>query len=281
MPESMPRPSKVHPVPPPPDPRALKILLRYYGSSRGGPSLKDKPLTPDDFAYANSMGFPFGSVFLTHDQIMQRLLAVLARTTRRAVTNAFLFSLSSRRLDYRSAFGSFTVFQFFAEHPAPPARISCEYCGSYLEMPFAQSLSTLNYERHKWGGVRHNQPIYAILDLELFQALPPVTPTAQDIDIFKNMLAVIRAVPPKTTSTALQKHLTGILEGSKGERDNIVAMLGFCGVLANPKYPSYSKAFVPASAREHYTEMDYPASYWRGMHGIDESELKRWFGYVL
>src|SRR5436189_202810 len=75
------------------------------------------------------------------------------------------------RLDRRSALGSFAVARHFPDHrhTGGSARY-CTVCGSLGDPAdnCPEDLSVLNFERFKWGGVRHLHPIYAALDLELF-----------------------------------------------------------------------------------------------------------------
>lgn len=267
------------------DPRGLRILLRYYRGLPGGPNLKDEPLTQVDLEYAKLTGFMPASVFLTHDEMMHRLLRAVAGTKRGDVTNAFLFSLSSSRVDYRSALGSFAVFQHFELHSSPQSKRPCSYCGEYLNHPYAQSLSALNFARHKRGGWNHDAPAYAILDLESFRDLQVVQPSSDDVQIFKDIVDAVDAAPPKTTSTALQKYLAPILKSNKSERDTLVAILGFCGIIATPEHPGYAARFVECHQRltppSHFMEMKYPACWWKRPNGINREALHYWFGHLL
>jgi hypothetical protein len=45
--------------------------------------------------------------------------------------------------------------------------------------------NVFNFERYKWGGVRHTSPEYALFDLEQFLQLPKVTPTEEDWSIMR------------------------------------------------------------------------------------------------
>jgi hypothetical protein len=69
------------------------------------------------------------------------------------VGEAFLASLSSGRLDLRSALGSFAVARYLPEH-----RFSgpgwCQVCHIYVERDGtgdSQDLNVLNFERFKWA----------------------------------------------------------------------------------------------------------------------------------
>ncbi|MDP1799564.1 MAG: hypothetical protein Q8K78_18850 [Planctomycetaceae bacterium] len=269
----------------PADRRALKVLFDTYWTSAGWRDERSRSTPPEDLEYAKQAGVMFDPIRLSHDDIVKRAVAAVRGVKRQAVADAFIVSLSSRRLDLRSALGSFAVFQHFALHPVPGIRLPCPECGEYDGKPKAQDLNVLNFERLKWGGVRHDQPLYAAIDLELFRQLPGVAPTAADVAIFKGVLKAIEASPVKTSSAVLQKSLAQAVKSSKAERDVLVGILGYCGILATPAHPGFLSRFVPWSERDlpdrRFVDMAYPACWWQSADGINAKALAYWFGHVL
>ncbi|WMW82040.1 hypothetical protein RF679_07065 [Undibacterium cyanobacteriorum] len=266
------------------DKRALKILFDSYWSPQGWkPDAKRGP-SSEDFAYAKSKRLMFDPIELNHDRILKQLSNSIERLNRRKVADAFLASLSTRRLDWRSALGSYAVFQHLPPHTAQINEHRCSVCGVYLHEHTAD-LNVLNFERFKWGGVRHTQVIYAAFDLGLLLESPIPTPTAEDIQLFRTMLSAINAAPSNLTSAALQSHFAKVLKSNKAERDVIVAILGFCGILGTHAHPGFSDAFVPSDKRDipdrHFVDMPYPACWWRGDAGINQTKLEEYFGHVL
>jgi len=85
--------------------RALRILFDTYWSPNGWNSQPSTP--PDDLAFARTAGIMFEPIALDHDEEIQRALRARDAVTARQVGHAFLASLNSRRLDLRSALGSF------------------------------------------------------------------------------------------------------------------------------------------------------------------------------
>ena len=77
--------------------------------------------------------------------------------------------------------------------------------------------------------MRHDKPLYASLDLQLFQELSRIDPTAGDVAVFKDLLQAIESTPVTTTSATLEKHLAKVFKSNKAERDNVVGILGLCG----------------------------------------------------
>lgn len=267
------------------DKRALKILFNVYWSASGW-ARGEPRLSAEDFAYAKAQRVMFDPVKPTHDEAIAQLHVALGRVDLRMVANGFLASLSTRRVEWRSALGSYSVGRWMPMHEAAQGERHCRICGLYDYMHVKDhDLNVLNFERLKWGGVRHSDPIYAALDLELFSEAPPPAPTAEDLSIFREMIASIASVPPAVTSAQLQKHLPASLKANKAERDQLVAILGLCGVLGTAEHPGFGESFVPVHRRvlpdRHNVDMAYPACWWRGADGLNEDRLREVFGHAL
>ena len=144
------------------DKKALQILLESHWSPKGWK--RDKTIDAADFEYARQAGYMFDPVTVTHDDIVARLLTIRNRVSIEQVTDAFLASLSTRRLELRSALGSFSFAAHFPDHrlveqargQTPSGRLNCPLCGLYGHSAAEQEdLNVLSFERWNWGGVRH------------------------------------------------------------------------------------------------------------------------------
>ena len=268
----------------PRDKRALEILFGTYWSPSGW---NPKPhVSAEDFAYAKSRRIMFDPIRPTHDEAVARLHAARDCLDLRRVADGFLASLSTRRPEWRSALGSFSVSRWLPTHEAMVVERYCGVCGLYEDTHAEdQDLNVLNFERLKWGGVRHADPIYAALDLEMFSASPPPAPTADDVRIVRELVAAIVSASPSVTSAALHAHFPASLKSNKSERDMIVAILGLCGILGTPRHPGFGERFVPSNQRvlpnRHYVDMAYPACWWRRSDGVNDDRLRAVFGHVL
>ena len=140
-----------------------------------------QPETPaNDFSYAKAAGLMFDPVHLTHDQAIDWALRSKKLVSKESVVAGFLASLSSRRLELRSVLGSFAVLRNFPLHRwrrIDGAEHFCPVCGAYDGSAGDEDLSVLNFERFKWGGVRHSDPRYAAFDLERFAEIDVPSPT--------------------------------------------------------------------------------------------------------
>jgi hypothetical protein len=263
------------------DKRAVSILFDTYWSPAGWKAERERKTPKADLEYAKKQRVMFDPMPLDHTAIVSRLMSAVARITPQRVGDAFLASLSSRRLDWRSALGSYSVFNHLPMHQSMHSK-RCAFCGLHLNG--AEDLNVLNFERLKWGGVRHDYPTYALLDLELLLKESPPKPTPADVSLFDALIAAIDEEPSSTTSGALQKAFPAGLKSNKQERDTIVAVFGFCGALGTTDHPGFEEYFVPADSRplpsRHFVDMAYPACWWRREEGFNRAALKPYFGHA-
>ncbi|UWU85190.1 hypothetical protein N2605_01655 [Bradyrhizobium yuanmingense] len=151
----------------PHDRKALQILFNAYWSPKGW---KQSSATDQaDFEYARQAGYMFDPVAVTHDDIVARLVSIRPRVNLERAANAFLASLSTRRLDLRSALGSFSCAAYFPLHGlreqasrALGRRLPCRICGRYGDgSPAQEDLNVLSFERWKWAAFVTSTPCTA------------------------------------------------------------------------------------------------------------------------
>ena len=171
--------------------KGLKLLLATYWN---GGLWGHKVPTAEDYEQAKAEGYMFDSAPVrTHDETLRDLQSVLNRISAEDVANAFLYSLSTRKLEYRSALGSYYYALAIPDHSHDGSG-ACYFC-NWLPIRVADTpelepsiYNTFNFERYKWGGVRHSHPEYALFDLEQFLLLPKATPSKVDRAILKSVL---------------------------------------------------------------------------------------------
>jgi hypothetical protein len=110
-------------------------------------------------------------------------------------------------------------------------------------------------------------------------------PTPDDLQIFRNITAAIAAVPPDVTRAGLHVHFAKVIKSNKAERDVIIKILGFCGILGTPESPGFADSFVTVSERRlpdrRFVDISYPASWWQGSVGVNQTRLNEWFAHAL
>lgn len=266
------------------DKKAAKILLSTFWGG-GGWKTTSLPFSGDEFEYAKSKGVMFDPLTITHDEIVQRLYDMHQEDSfKERVISAFLHSLSTKKAYLRSALSSWALtsnmpLHTYAERPAlHPNTSSCGDC-NFLRLQSDKEysnvdLNVLNFERIKWGGVRHGWLIYCLMDLELLlqdnDANYEVTP--EDQAILVNLLEAAQTEDPKDSARSLEKKWKDLFPSSKQERDALLEIWAAAGILAPGDKPRKRKGgssdFVFAAT-------------WQGDDGYHTEAVKHYFGSYL
>lgn len=265
------------------DKRALKILFDKYWSSTKG--WQNNILSAEDFECAKKAGVMFDDVSFNHDEIVQKALEQCNSISKAQVVESFLSSLSTRRLELRSALSSFACGCNLPLHKFTPQEnnIICSVC-SEIHTNKSVDLNILNFERNKFGGVRHLRPTYINLDISLFSKMVVPKPTKSDVEILKSIIASLAALTSNKISDA-EKAIKNSMQGNKNERVNIIATMGYCGILNIPNYEPFYKSYISVSERAHsnYSKSDwpFPADLWLPVYGLNQEAIQYWFGAYI
>lgn len=263
------------------DNRAHKILMDAYWSSSGWK--RERDVSPADFEYAKSKGLMFEPILISHDESIILASKAVASTDKDAVTRAFVASLSTRRLDLRSALGSYAIGRHMLAHTKNEfiSTYHCEYCGEHAK---AADPNILNFERIKWGGVRHFNPRYIALDLQVFALQDDSSPNDADYLILRSIFESARNLGPSGRLSDLDRALQGTFSSNSSERRTLIAILGYAGILVDPNRPDFRRRFVPMADRSqtpwHKDDWPYPVRWWNGSFGVNDAAIEEWFPQI-
>lgn len=267
--------------------KGLKLLFATYWN---GGMWRHKVPTSEDYEQAKAEGYMFGPAPVrSHDETLRDLRWVLEKISPEDIANAFLYSLSTRQLQYRSALGSYYYALAIPDHSHDDPG-TCYLCNwvklSGVAEPGREfsGYNVFNFERYKWGGVRHTSPEYALFDLEQFLLLPKVTPTPDDRDILKSILHAMDNLPESKKVGAYREVITKkkLLKSNKSEVEVLLNILGVCGILSSPDAPCYCDNFTDVwhrAPREHTNDYTYPVNWWRVSDGVNEERFLKVFGF--
>lgn len=255
------------------DKKALKILTSTYWGAGGWKD--DSEVSQTDFEYARLHGVMFDPLTISHDALVSRTMKARDAVSLDDLCRAFLASLSLRALHYRSAIASYMNCESLTRHrhkrrDDPGTAIYCDKCGA-LEVDEDSDMSVLNFERIKWGGVRHDQILYNMFDLERFAAEGVPDPTRDDVAIFKAILETVASSQPDDFPGALEKRLKDVVRSNANERKTLLEILACIGVLAPQQYDR------PQRGKNDWTFVED----WRGEDGYDEKRVEQLFGKYL
>ena len=277
--------------------KGKRILLKTFWNSEG---YTYREPTPEEFAIAVEEGYMFGETRnLSHEETMSQLREVVAQIDPAEVANAFLYSLSTRALEYRSAMGSYYYAKAVPDHEQPPFR-NCVFCGwrdGYHDCrvqktrygvrswePLHTYENSCNFHRYKFGGRHHNETPYALFDLKQFLLMPKVTPTETDRAMLRQMLETITELEPKRKAGAYRALLLKkkIIPGNAIEISSLIDMLGLCGILSSGEHPCPEVEFrgrLGIAPPEIRSDIAYPVCWWRAEDGVNRERFQKVFGF--
>ncbi|TNE91077.1 MAG: hypothetical protein EP330_06410 [Deltaproteobacteria bacterium] len=228
----------------------------------------------------------------THDEAVGLVQALVADISREEVARSFAASLSARRLDWRSALGSWAAMQHLPTHDFAPSRYYQGRFCAVCELPeHGVGAGGPGFEAlraNQKSLVRFYDTAYALADLATFRALAAREPTAEDRRMLAAVLDGLRALGPEARLGQLDAAIRKIFPSNKNQRKYVLEAFAIAGILRTPDVPSYEVQWVDADAREgelqtaHFYARDsaYPLQHWRG-DGVDEAAIERWFGFLL
>lgn len=275
--------------------KGLKILIDRYWSSNGW---KDGNISNEDFEIAKSLGYMFDyPKTQSHIDTLKELKETLKQISKEDVANAFLYSLSTRKLEYRSALGSYWYTVAIKDHDLyidneKTNKTFCYLCGwtEWKKHPtkydLNHGLNVYNFERYKFGGTRHTYLNYALFDLKQFQKLPKVTPTEQDKKIIKELLECTKLLQNQDKAGKLRNIIlkNKIFKTNKDEVSIVLDILGICGILENKEFPCYQDHFANIYERaplEYKNDFSYPINRWENSDGINYKRFEQVFNFKL
>ncbi len=105
-------------------------------------------------------------------------------------------------------------------------------------------LNVLNFERVKWGGIRLNHLLYCMLDLELLSREEEFSVSREDLAILERMVAAVESCGPDNTARKLEKRWRDLLPANQHERDVIMEIWGYAGILVPQEEPRKGRGRV-------------------------------------
>ncbi|WP_251040655.1 MULTISPECIES: hypothetical protein [Chryseobacterium] len=269
------------------DKKAKNILFKTYWKN-GWIEDGERQISSTDFEYAKSMGLMFDPITTTHDKCLEDIFKILPTISFDKISKAFLSSLSTRRLDWRSGLASYFIAKQLIPHSYTKVVSGESYdengevshrsytCGICRDLKYGiigdkeyknEDLNVLNFERIKWGGVRHGDLIYTLFDLQQLQQAQIPQPTDEDVSIFKTILNTIENSQPGDYPSALEKNLADVLKSTKPERKVLIEILACIEIL---KPNSYDR---PSRGKNDWVFVEY----WRGEDQYNQEAVDKYF----
>ena len=188
---------------------------------------------------------------------------------------AFLYSLSSRDVDYRYILASFVYARSWLSFDR----------GQTQEVPEELTGPFFNWVKHKGGGI-WGTIVKSIFFLEQFAPMERRTASDVDVEILRSLLELADSMEDKASGTALATAIrtAKLLPCNQAEAVGIVETLGICGILDAPGHPGFLHSFTPPLERDTgdlRQSLSYPLNWWRGANGVNWENAVEVFGIIF
>ena len=164
------------------DKKAVQILNRLMDDR------KKHSVSAEDLAYARKMGVVVEDQPITHDQALDLLERCFEAASLENAAQAFLYSLSSRDVDYRYVLASYVYARSWFSFDR----------GQTEEIPEKLTGTFFNWVKHKGGGIwgTIGKPIFY---LEQFASMERRVPSDADVEILRLILELADSMEDKAS----------------------------------------------------------------------------------
>ena len=248
------------------DKKAVQILNRLMGDR------KKHSVSAEELAYARKMGVVVEDQPITYDQAVDILTRCFDAASLEDAAQAFLYSLSSRDVDYRYILASFMYTRSWFSFDR----------GRTQELPEKLTGTFFNWVKYKGGGIwgTIGKPIFY---LEQFALMERRAGSDADAEILRSILELADSMEDEASGTALATTIrtAKLLPCNQAEAVGIVETLGICGILDAPGHPGFLHSFTPPLERDTgdlRQSLSYPLNWWRGSDGVNWENAVGVFG---
>lgn len=267
------------------DSKALRILFNTIWDIDNQTWITFSKPPAADYEFAKAAGLLHDPYEITHRSIVARIRKHRDRIERRAVAAAFADSLLTRRMEHRSPLGSYAHALHLNTHrfSADGEHEECNECDFGKKETI--SVNEYTFRRLMWAGnVLQGSLGYICCDLASYsESNVHCNPRSRDTIVA--LVDGIRKLPRTAGLEELQKSIAGIFPSNKNERQVVLEILGYCGIIKPRDCPSMHKKWVPPCERpfpKHFYRREWqsPASCWTGEDGVNEDAVAFWFGDI-
>lgn len=247
------------------DKKSKKILMRYMDDT------KRKLLLPEEIFYAKEHGAILENLPLSSKKAINTLTQSLKNISLNNAANSFLYSLSTRDMEYRYILASYVYATSWLKFD----RGKTDKIPPYLNRTF------YNWVKYKGGGIwgEIGKPIFYLNE---FASMNKPIPTDIDKNILNKIIAISSSIDKQATAITLCKKIqeNNILPCNKCEIIGILETLAICGILETSEHEGYLNSFTPPLMRDSgdlRQSLSYPLNWWRGENKVNYYNLYKIF----
>ena len=274
------------------DKKALTLLKKYYL-----PYKTDGRPSDADSENAIKSGVLVPDSAMTHDEIVSEIKMLSNRISLENAAKAFLYSLSSGDMRYRTALSSLVWARSLPEHEFVSNGVeknewhtpSCVVCGCSHGLDTKESVDwneygVFRYLPPKQYGREPNFTCaeYVLNDLREFENLPDVEPCDEDYHILNGIFACVSEMKPHNMDIALVSEIRNkkFFDATGNGIHCTLGILSICGILESPEYTGLLHSFTNSGNIGDYRDglSFYPLFFWRGKDGVNYHAVDEIFG---
>jgi hypothetical protein len=252
------------------DSKSINIIKAKYWKNGWIDSSK-RNLSDTDAEHLSNHGWNFGTVKITHDQIIDDVVTKSRNMSLKDCAALLSQSLSTRKVQDRSFISSVIQAVNMPNH-SHTANGSCPICGLYKESEIDQDV--LLFEKLMWGGVRLTKIEYVWLDLKLMDRNNTQEANCEDLINF------VMGFEARSNMLSASKFAASLKEvkGNKAEREILCSILGVCNILQHPEHAGFLFKYQPANERQlpnqHFIDLEWPYCWYNSSFGINKGALE-------
>ncbi|WP_029905647.1 hypothetical protein [Mycoplasmopsis opalescens] len=245
------------------DKKAKRLFLKY---------MENEPsLNIEEVEYIKEKALLRENIVITEKEFIDILEKIFLKVSLEEVANAFLYSLSTRDLDYRYILPSYIYARSWLKHDK----------GKEYKVPKEITATFFNWVRYYSGGIWGEiaKPYYYLSE---FLNMEKKTPKEEDYEILKKILFFVDNFEETKTATMLRNELAKekLFPSNKDEVTGLLETLGICGILETKEHKGFWDNFTPKFERDSgdlRQYFSYPFHWWKGKDRVNYENVKKIF----
>ena len=245
------------------DKKAKRLFLKYMENKSS--------LNHEEVEYIKEMDLLREDISVTEKEFIDNLEKMLTEISLEEVSNAFLYSLSTRDLDYRYILASYIYARSWLKYDR----------GKEYKIPKKITPTFFNWVKYCSGGIWSEiaKPYYYLSE---FLNMEKKIPKEEDYEILKEILSFADNFDETKTATMLRNELAKekLFPSNKDEVTGLLETLGICGILETKEHRGFWDSFTPMFERDSgdlRQYFSYPFHWWKGKDRVNYENVKNIF----
>lgn len=245
------------------DKKAKRLFLKYMENKSS--------LNVEEVTYIKEKDLLKENIVITEKEFINNLEKIFTKVSLKEVSNSFLYSLSTRDLDYRYILASYIYARSWLKYDK----------GKEYKIPKEITSTFFNWVKYRSGGIWGEiaKPYYYLSE---FLNMEKKIPKEEDYQILKKILLFANNFDEAKTATMLRNELVKekLFLSNKDEVTGLLETLGICGILEAKEHKGFWDSYTPMFERDSgdlRQYFSYPFHWWKGKDGVNYENVKNIF----